>query len=45
MYMYGRPLENIQHLFLCGIEARLFGSIEEDEEYGYDYTLIDDSSA
>ena len=25
--------------------ARLFGSVEEDEECEYDHTLIDDSSA
>ena len=27
------------------IKAHLFGSMEEDEECGYDHTLIDDSSA
>ena len=27
------------------IKGRLFGSTKEDEECGYDHTLIDDSSA
>jgi hypothetical protein len=27
------------------IEAQLFGSMEKDEESGFDHTLIDDSSA
>ena len=27
------------------IKGRLFGSMKEDEECGYDHTLIDDSSA
>ena len=51
MYVYGGPLESVQHLNLYGrlpyFEARLCGSLEEEkeEECGYDDTLIDGSSA
>ena len=47
-YMYGGPLENIQHLYsLVGsfTKDNLFGSMEEDEECEYDHKLIDDSNA
>ena len=48
MYLYGGPLE-IYSICTCivwsHIEARLFGSVEEDEECDYNHTLIDDSSA
>jgi hypothetical protein len=48
MYMYGRPLENIQHLYVflgSFFEARLFGVVREDEERDYHHTLINDFSA
>jgi hypothetical protein len=48
MYMYGGPLENIQHLYFYGrslIKDHLFGSMDVVEGCDYDYTMIDNSSA
>ena len=43
-----RTSRNIQQLYLCDwslVEARIFESMEEDEEHDYDHTFMDDSSA